>query len=99
MGRKVPDVAIGALIAGVVTGYLETRKRIEVNTAPAYQRWCIWSLANHKEKTMIHRVVSYLFEGMRPEDVAWTMVVILAVTHPAMAWLWNMFGKRSPSQR
>lgn len=48
---------------------------------------------------MIHRVVSYLFEGMRPDDVAWTMVVILAVTHPAMAWLWNLFGKRSPSQR
>jgi hypothetical protein len=48
---------------------------------------------------MIHRVVSYLFEGMRPEDVAWTMVLILAITHPAMAWLWNLFGKRSPSQR
>jgi hypothetical protein len=36
--RTFIDIAIGALIAGVIIRYLEGRKRIEVNTAAAYQR-------------------------------------------------------------
>lgn len=43
--RTFIDIAIGALIAGVIIGYLESWKRIEVNTASAYQRWGVWSLA------------------------------------------------------
>jgi hypothetical protein len=50
------------------------------------------------EAKMIHTVVNYLFNGIDTRDVAWLLVLILAITHPAMQWLWNAFGKRGPTQ-
>jgi hypothetical protein len=45
------------------------------------------------EVKMIYTVVHYLFNGIDTRDVPWLLVLILAITHPAMTWL--SFGKRA----
>lgn len=48
---------------------------------------------------MIHTVVNTLFNGIDTRDVAWLLVLILAITHPALQWAWNLFGRRGPTQK
>lgn len=48
---------------------------------------------------MINTVVNYLFNSIETRDVPWLLVLILAITHVAMMWLRNAFGKRGPARR
>jgi hypothetical protein len=50
------------------------------------------------EVKMIHTVVNYLFNGIDTHDVPWLLALILAITHVAMTWLRNPFGK-GPAKR
>ena len=48
---------------------------------------------------MIHTVVNYLFNGIDTGDVLWLLALILAITHVAMTWQRDAFGKCGPARR